>query len=297
MKHINLNFTMRKSIKLSRQCLAKGNVSPFLRRNRLLGLLWIVIGGCIAALSVWLSLHDKHNVDRNVAFGIFSDVLRTLPFAALSLYGLIVLINPKICSNYRFHYKKLEETVRRNTGYPEKPYVPEQWEIPLTDYTSEALANILNVVGGWGQDNTFFLCNHVARMTHRRILEQAFIFNMCEKGIYLLPISMDNRVPKVYADLAIVIPAESISKIYAYDSETPQRSSRGFTIFTNRPMWNMFSPTFLNPERTNFRFTARIHADGIPFHDFNVNKVYQMYYVPKSVDTIGYDLNEKKSKA
>ena len=208
--------------------------------------------------------------------------------------GVICLIYPKLCGNYRFHYKKLEETVRRNTGYPQRRYIPEEWEIPFTDYSPEALANILNLVGDWGQDNTFFLCNRVMRTTHRRHLESALIFNMCEKGIYLIPLSMDNGVLKAYADLAIVIPTESIDSFNGYHSEYPQSISRGFTIGIKRPMWNMFSRSFYRTDTRAFRITARIHVENAPFHDFNVNKLYQMYYVPYSYKTIGYDPNKQK---
>ena len=294
MKHINMNFTLRKTIRLSRQCLAKGNIRPLLRRNRLLGLLWMVVGGCFAALVILFALHPKNGVESYTLFKNISVVLRLLPPSVLFVYGVICLICPKFCGNYRSHYKKLEKTVRHNTGYPQKQYIPEEWEIPFTVYSPEALANILNLVGGWGQDNAFFLCNRVLRTTHRRHLEEAFLFNMCEKGIYLIPIGMDKGVPKAYADLAIVIPTESIKEFYGYDSEYPQSSSRGFTITTKCPMWDMFSRLFYRTDVMVFRVTARIHVDNAPFHDFNVNKLYQMYYVPYSYETIGYDPNKKK---
>ena len=72
-----------------------------------------------------------------------------VPFVILFLYGGKSVFHPESHNNFKLHYQCLTETVSRNTGYPAKPYVPAQWEIPISYYSPEEMEKILRFAGGW----------------------------------------------------------------------------------------------------------------------------------------------------
>lgn len=282
MSKLKMNYTIRKTIRLSRKVLATGNSAPLLRRNRLLGLMYMAIGGGLIALEVILQIALIKRGDRELSRMAFGPFLALIPFLLVFLYGLRSLILPKTHNNYKIHHLNLTETVSRNTGYPEKQYIPEQWEIPITDYTPESLANILNLAGGWGQDNTFFICNRVSSTMRRNYLREAFLFNMSEKGICMIPISREKGIYKAYADLAVLIPPESVEKIYTYQRNTPRLNSQGITIITKTPFWDLYRKglQLCRGNGNRFTFSAQAQIDNAPFHAANVSRMIQMYYVP-----------------
>ena len=274
MSQLNLNFPMDAGIKNLRQYLATGSLPTLHQKNRTKGIVCAAAGALGVAAEVFLFImFYKYPGMTNARFP-GSQIVGTILFGLLCLYGIRNLVNPESHGDYQVHYLGLQETVTRNTGYPHKPYIPEQWEIPLTVYSQEALANILKLVGGWGEDNICFICNKESHGYHSRNISYAYIFNQCEKGIFLVPIGADNGAYKAFADLTIYLPLDNIEKIYTTKEKYPRKNSIGLSIYTKDKFWD---PHVKFSRTGGFIFNIDGHIDNAPFHDENVNKIYMMY--------------------
>ena len=274
MSQLNMNFRMNENVKRIRQILATGNLQSLQKQNRKAGLACMVAGAIGFVFEAFSLILFIKNPELNRGRFPGSQIIGAILFVLLFLYGIRNSINPQSHRNYKVHYLGLVETVSRNTGYPQRQYIPEQWEIPITVYSQEALANILNLVGGWGQDNICFICNKETHGYHSRNISEAYIFNLCEKGIFLVPIWADNEGYKAYADLTIVLPHDTIEKIYTNRESYPRKNSVGLSIYTKDRFWD---PNVKLSKTGGFIFDIDGHIDGAPFHDYNVNKIYTLY--------------------
>ena len=136
------------------------------------------------------------------------------------------------------------------------------------------MADILQLVGGWGQDNIFFICNRESHGYRTRHISYAYIFNLCEKSIFLIPIWADNGVYKAYADLPIFLPHDSIEKIYSTRESYPLKDCFGISIYTKDRFWD---PNVKLSKTGGFVFNIDGHIDGAHFHDYNANRIYMQY--------------------
>lgn len=274
MSQLNMDFPVHANVKSLRRTLAAGDLPSLQKRNRKTGLVCTVVG----AIGVVIEILRIIEYIRNPAIlnGRFpgSQILGAIGFAVLFIYGIRTQVNPESHRDYNVHYLGLVEAVTRNTGYPQRTYVPEQWEIPVTQYSPEALANILRLVGGWGEDNICFICNKETHGYHSRNVSFAYIFNQCEKGIFLVPIWVDNGAYKAYADLTIAIPFDAIEKIYTTRESFPRKDSIGLSIYTKNSLWD---PNVRLSRTGGYIFNIDGHIDGAPFHDDNVNRIYTLY--------------------
>ena len=279
MSRLNLNFSINKTIQKYRSIIAEGDEGVVLRKSRRFGLLWILIGLALSGLVVLLMMDDFRRGEKLI--GIFTVVL-FFPTVSLLLYGVRSLFFPKSSANYKNNYRGLQNTIRQNTGYPQKPYVPAQWEIPMTGYTQEGLEGILRLVGGWGQDNICFICNRAILTTRSAQLIDASLFNLNENGIYIIPIGTENGATKAYADLCSVIPAKSIKGIRFYPASlNPQKQDdMELCIDYDEYTWD----TYDRGTKPLFDLTMAFHVqrriDGAPFHECNVNKLYHIHGCP-----------------
>lgn len=288
MSQLNLNFPINKTTKKYRSIIAEGNEGFVLRKSRRFGLLWMLIGLALSGLVVLMIMDDFSRGEKLI--GIFTVVL-FFPTVSLLLYGLRSLFFPKISANYKSNYLGLMNTIRHNTGYPQKLYVPEQWEIPMKDYTQETLEGILRLVGGWGQDNICFICNRAILTSRNAQLIDASLFNLNENGITIIPIGTENGTTKAYADLCSIIPTKSIKGIHFYPASlSPQKQDvMELCIDYDEYTWD----TYDRGTKPLFDLTMAYHVqrriDGAPFHECNVNQLYQLHGSPSR-------LNNKNSK-
>lgn len=170
------------------------------------------------------------------------------------------------------------ETISRNTGYPNRPYAPEQWEIPFSAYSPEVLQSILNIVGGWGQDNTFFICNVKFNRSRTVHVEDAHFFNLCEKGLFLIPISLDADGCKAYVDLCTMVPTSEIARIGLYPSiyAPVNQDDMELAIISNNVVWDIHNKGNDMFAHSTLTYQVKRRIDGAPFHEYNVNKLFQL---------------------
>ena len=249
MSQLNLNFPINKTTKKYRSIIAEGNEGFVLRKSRRFGLLWMLIGLALSGLVVLMIMDDFSRGEKLI--GIFTVVL-FFPTVSLLLYGLRSLFFPKTSANYKSNYLGLMNTIRHNTGYPQKLYVPEQWEIPMKDYTQETLEGILRLVGGWGQDNICFICNRAILTSRNAQLIDASLFNLNENGITIIS-------PQKQDVMELCID---------YDEYTWDTYDRG-----TKPLFDL-----------TMAYHVQCRIDGAPFHECNVNQLYQLHGSPSRLN-------------
>ncbi len=274
MSQLNMNFPVDANVKLLRQRFATGNIESLHKESRTVGIACIAAGaiGVVFETISFIYLFNHPELIKGRFPG--TQMVGTIAFVLLFLYGIRNVIKPTSHRNYNVHYLGLSEAVTRNTGYPQRQYVPAEWEIPLTQYSPEALANILNLVGGWGQDNIFFICNRETHGYRTTNISCAYIFNLCEKGIFLVPIWVDNGAFKAFADLTIFLPHDAIEKMYTVSESFPRKNSIGISIYTKTNFWD---PNVRFSTTGGVILNADGKIDGAPFHETNVNKLHELY--------------------
>ena len=124
MSRLNLNYPINKTTKKYRSVIAEGNEGVVLRKSRRFGLLWMLIGLALSGLVVLRMMDDFRRGEKLI--GVFTAVF-FIPTVSLLLYGVRSLFFPKSSANYKNNYLGLQITIRQNTGYPQKVYVPAQW--------------------------------------------------------------------------------------------------------------------------------------------------------------------------
>ena len=138
MSQLNLNFTLDEAIKRNRRCLAEGNQDEVFRSVRKAGKWYILIGivacavlayGIVYSVTHYMSFM---NVVAAIVFG-----LCIAAFIGLIIYGIKCTAHPEQNNSYQKDYLRMVDTISRNTGYPNRPYAPEQWEIPFSPGFSE----------------------------------------------------------------------------------------------------------------------------------------------------------------
>lgn len=276
MSQLNLNFSLNKTTQKYRSILAEGDEGFVLRKSRRFGLLWMLLGLALSGMVVLMMADHFRRGEKLI--GVFTAVF-FFPTGSLLIYGLRSLFLPESSDNYKNHYLGLMHTIRRNTGYPQKPYVPAQWEIPVTDYTPETLEGILKRVGGWGQDNICFICNRAILTPRNAQLMDAVIFNLNETGIYTIPIGTDNGVAIAYADLCSVIPTGDIRgiRIYPPSSGSNRQEDMELCIEYDNYVWDTYDRGTKPLFDLTKAYRVKRRIDGAPFHEGNVNKLYQLH--------------------
>ena len=280
MSQLNLNFTLDEAIKRNRRCLAEGNQDEVFRSVRKAGKWYILIGfvacavlayGIVYSVTHYMSFM---NVVAAIVFG-----LCIAAFIGLIIYGIKCTAHPEQNNSYQKDYLRMVDTISRNTGYPNRPYAPEQWEIPFSAYSPEVLQSILNIVGGWGQDNTFFISNVKFNRSRTVHVEDAHIFNLCEKGLFLIPISLDADGCKAYVDLCTMVPTSEIARIGLYPSiyAPVNQDDMELAIISNNVVWDIHNKGNDMFAHSTLTYQVKRRIDGAPFHEYNVNKLFQLY--------------------
>lgn len=267
MSQLNLQYK-NKAIRENILRIASGDTSDLQQRIRKVGWIWGIMGGIFALpfglLAVILLLAGE----------IGSALCCLVPFGLmlwLCIYGFKSVKDPTFHTFYKHDFGYLRDDVSRNTGYPQHQYIPEQWEIPFPAYTEEALANLLRTVNAWGQNNCCFVCNELVITRYSTTVKNAFVFNWCEKGLFVIPIYCDDSgTPRVFLDLTTALPPSAVK----YIKVTPfRKDSQQIYVKLNVPLWNHNQRWKCN----YLHFQVANVIDGAPFHENNVTQLYLSY--------------------
>ncbi len=281
MSKLIVSHTLNDTIKANRLRVANGDTESLLKEIRQFGLKLTLIGLAFAALLTVLVFVTKPSKWNEYSMFIL--------YGAVTAYvlciGITALINPKRNKRYRGYYLNTIKFISRNTGFPQKPYVPEEWVVPLTSYDPDSMANILRMANAWGENNTFFICNNMSgapyrkyRSTKKRI-RNAFLFNLCEKGLFLVPISNDNGVVNAYPDLCCVLPLDKLNKLYIIPLVSfSVHDKYFFSIWSDPKDWRLNAVGDSYKATLPYEFCVSKSIDGAPFHEFNVTKLYNTYH-------------------
>ena len=264
MSQLDLQYTVKETTQSYREHVSSGNVSDLLQHNRQVGVIWAVLGGICGLLMGMMGLVALS--ERGYGQAFFCLIMFGL-MLWLFIYGLRSAKRPESHVTFKRDFLQTQQTICQNTGCPQRPYVSQQWEIPFTEYSEEALFGILRYVNGWGTDNTCLVCNEYVRTRRTTAIHNAFIFNLCERGLYLIPLFSDkNGAPKAYVDLAQFIPSEDIKRVRV--NPVNGNACRLSVQFT-RPLWNQNQYRMFDI----WSFLVSDSIDGADFHRVNVAKL------------------------
>ena len=264
MSQLNLQYK-NQSIQENIRRVASGDTRDLQQRTRKVGWIWGILGG-VSALPLGLITVAM------LLAGQFGPALFGLVIFGLMLwlciYGFKSVKNPKFHTFYKHDFGYLCDDISRNTGYPQHPYIPEQWEIPFPAYEEAALANLLRTVNGWGQNNYCFVCNELVITRYTTTLQNAVLFNWCEKGLFVIPIYCDDSgTPRIFLDLTTALPPSAVK----YIRVSPFREdSHQIYVKLNFRLWNRNQRW----KRGYLHFHVYNTIDGVAFHENHVTQLY-----------------------
>ncbi len=269
LEQLNLNYDVlfhaRKRFDQFREYIRTGDAASLLQYCRKGGVIFAVTGFLCALpflLLLPIGVYIRHYG------GCFTCVLFFAAMMGMGIYGIHGSRHPESFFLYKHHYLNTVQTVSRNTGYPQRPYVPEEWEIPLTEYSEAAMAQLLSAVNAWGENNIYFICNQEVKMRHSRYTRGAVVMNYCEKGLFIIPIyTQEDNIPKAYLDTTIAVPPEQIKSIRMW--VLSERHIR-MNIRFKPGVWDMGWVA----KRSLMMFIINQHIEGADFHRANVARLY-----------------------